>query len=201
MTRKRAVRTPAARRPHIAYRPKRDVDVEAPPPSSRRGPFGYRFATAAALVRLERLGVPQAQRIVSDWAKYVDTRMRQGKSPASTAEHIARFERQHLARPYARDPEKKTAARASRGGRDPDRRCPRGMTIQTLIFPKSWTPARASSWARGRGFTVSKIDETSTSLRIRQHDPSAFTKGSFRTISIGKTEIRAVVGCPRPGSA
>lgn len=165
---------------------------EAPPPSSRRGAGGYRFATTAALVRQERLGVPQAQRIVSDWSKYVDARRKEGRSASSTAEHIARFTRQHLARPYSRDPQQKA--------RDPKRkpsfrRCPRGMEVQTLIF-RGWTPARAQTWAREHDFRVTKIDQTPSSIRIRQRSPNDFVKSSFRTISMGTT-VRAVVGCPR----
>ena len=81
------------------------------PPSSRRGErVGYRFATAAALVRSARITPPEAQRMVNEWARYVRYRMLQGKTAESTARHLVRFESQRLARP-ARDPQRRSRSR------------------------------------------------------------------------------------------
>ena len=49
----------------------------------------YRFATAAALVRQERMTGPQARQAVQEASAIVDSRMRQGASPASTARYVA----------------------------------------------------------------------------------------------------------------
>ena len=94
----------------------------------------------------------------------------------------------------ARDP------RTRRRGEASFRRCGRGLEVQTLILPRErFTPSRARTWARSRGFRVMKIDETSRSLRIRQRNPKDFARDSFRTITLGDTDVRAVVGCPLPG--
>ena len=49
---------------------------------------------------------PEAQRLVEEWARYVNYRRRNHKTPQSTAEHIHRFETQRLAQPWGarRDP-------------------------------------------------------------------------------------------------
>lgn len=68
-------------------------------------------------------------------------------------------------------------------------------TVQTLILSKKrFKSAKAASkWVRDNGFKVHKIDETSTSYRFRQREPSKFIKGSFRTITL-TTGVKAVVG-------
>ena len=88
------------------------------PPSSRRGErVGYRFATAAALVRSARITPPEAQRMVNEWTRYVRYRMLQGKTPESTARHLVRFESQRLARP-ARDPRRSRSPSRKHSRRD-----------------------------------------------------------------------------------
>ena len=81
----------------------RDVDV--PPPSSRRvprTPGAYRFAVTTALVREHRMTDARAGRLVQKWERLVESRRADGRSPSSTAEHVARFESQHLVSPYPR---------------------------------------------------------------------------------------------------
>lgn len=74
---------------------------DAAPPSSRRvGPShsgGYRFAVTSALIRDHRMTDARAGRLTHRWQRLVETRMRAGKSPASTAEHVQRFEAQGIA--------------------------------------------------------------------------------------------------------
>ena len=78
------------------------------------------------------------------------------------------------------------------------KRCPRGMTVQTIIFPRStWSASSAREWARGHGFKAGKVDTTSGFYRFRQWPVSRFTKRSFRTIGFGRGGIQAVVGCPK----
>ena len=196
-----------------------------PKRSTRRDDTGprpsYRFATAVALVKQARLSPNEAERLVNAWSRYVRYRMQEGKSPESTAEHLVRFERQQLARPFAgngsqRDPQPRRNQRqnqnqnrsAKSSGETrisargiPFRVCPRGTRIQTLLFPADlYTAAQAERWAREHGFRVRKLDETQNYVRIRQEPVDLFAKGSFRTIDLRGIErhgIRAVIGCPR----
>jgi phage head maturation protease len=67
-------------------------------------------------------------------------------------------------------------------------------TIQTLIFDKGkFSQEEAQAWAKSHGFASSGVDETDSSYRIRQIDPSEFKEGSFRTISL-TGGVKAVVG-------
>lgn len=80
------------------------------------------------------------------------------------------------------------------------KRCHRGLEVQSLIFPGSWSTSRAIAWARAHGFRGDKTDVTGQSVRLRQRPPRSFTRGSFRTISLSRIEnVRAVVGCPKRG--
>ena len=68
-------------------------------------------------------------------------------------------------------------------------------TVQTLIFPRPrYSEARAKAWAHAKGYVARKTDITAKSIRLRQHPPSAFKKGSFRTITLGSSGVRAVIG-------
>lgn len=72
--------------------------------------------------------------------------------------------------------------------------------VQTLLFDKAvFTPATARAWAERHGYRAPKVDRgsaTATKLRIRQHAPGGFVKGSFRTVPFGDG-VSAVVGRPR----
>jgi hypothetical protein len=47
--------------------------------------------------------------------------------------------------------------------------------IQTLIFSKkNFTRESAIKWARDHDFKSNNVDETSTSFRLRQKEPTAF---------------------------
>lgn len=78
---------------------------------------------------------------------------------------------------------------------------PRDTTnVQTLLFDKAvFTPARARAWAERHGYRAPKVDAgsaTATKLRVRQHAPNGFFKGSFHTVPFGEG-VSAVVGRPR----
>lgn len=78
-------------------------------------------------------------------------------------------------------------------------KCPHSLVVQTLIFTKSlYEPHDVERWLREKGFSARRVEETGQSYRARQHDPSLFVKGSFRTISMGRgqSDVKAVVGCP-----
>lgn len=71
-----------------------------------------------------------------------------------------------------------------------------GSRVQTLIFPRSrFTPAEAKAWAHAHNFKAGKLDVTDQSIRIRQEDPSHFSR--MRTIRMGGSPVQAVVGFPR----
>lgn len=79
----------------------------------------------------------------------------------------------------------------------PARRFPRSTEVQTVIFDKDvFSRADAKEWAHDHGFLAGKIDEKENTFRMRQQDPSAFTHGTFRTISLTEG-VKAVVGMPR----
>lgn len=74
--------------------------------------------------------------------------------------------------------------------------------VQSLIFPKikRWTKSKAVAWAKSHGMRSDKVDETSTSFRLRQKPPGAFKK--HRTICLspgrdaaqGQCRVAAVLG-------
>ena len=73
--------------------------------------------------------------------------------------------------------------------------------IQTLIFDKArFTRQEAIEWAREHDFRTDKVDETSSSYRLRQKEPSEFLEGSFRTIEL-TTGVKAVIGRPKASKA
>lgn len=78
------------------------------------------------------------------------------------------------------------------------RRCGRGLRLQTVVFDRDAFPRSSSAlaWARRHGLKAAKIHTTGKSHRVRQESPTAFAKGSFRTIYF-RPGIAAVVGCPK----
>ena len=78
--------------------------------------------------------------------------------------------------------------------KNPTKQWTTGSEVQTLIFPKAqgFTRAQAKSWAKRNGFKYGKVDETGTSFRLRQREPGSFS--TMRTISMGDSGVKAVVG-------
>ncbi len=69
--------------------------------------------------------------------------------------------------------------------------------VQTLIFSKpKFDRAGAIKWAKDHDFRSDKVDETSTSFRLRQKNPGEFQEGSFRTIELADG-VKAVIGKPK----
>ena len=66
--------------------------------------LGFRFATAAALIDREGYTGEETEHLLREWERYARYAMMSGKSPVSTAEHLARFERYQRAAPLQRDP-------------------------------------------------------------------------------------------------
>lgn len=77
------------------------------------------------------------------------------------------------------------------------KRCPRGTTIQTLLFDKRhFTKTQAREWITKYGEAAGKADEKANFLRYRQRDPQDFEKGSLKTITLAP-DVKAVIGCPK----
>lgn len=69
--------------------------------------------------------------------------------------------------------------------------------VQTLLLDKdNFTRAQAVAWAKSHDFKASKVDSTASYWRIRQVDPAAFHKETFRTIDF-RPGVKAVVAVPR----
>ena len=66
--------------------------------------------------------------------------------------------------------------------------------VQTLILSKDDFRSRreAKRWAHAHGFRSGKVDETTDSYRLRQHAPSRYRRGTFRTITL-RPGVKAVV--------
>lgn len=100
------------------------------------------------------------------------------------------------------DPKPKPKAKR-RVARDPAfsgtsvvKECPIGTEIQTLILSQQmFNERQAAGWAKRHGFRVIKVDVTANNYRFRQHPPSNFRAGSFRTIRL-RPGVEAVIGCP-----
>lgn len=75
----------------------------------------------------------------------------------------------------------------------------RHQDLQTLIFKKeNFSRESAVKWAGDNGYRNSKVDETGSSYRLRQREPSDFEEGSFRSIPWPRNDpkegLTAVVG-------
>jgi hypothetical protein len=60
-----------------------------------------------------------------------------------------------------------------------------------------FTVEQARTWLRkhGKNYGVA-VDTTADFHRFRQADPGAFQAGSFRTISLGRSGVKAIIGRP-----
>ena len=77
---------------------------------------------------------------------------------------------------------------------------PHHTEVQSLLFHKAAFPVgKAKSWAKHHGFSYGRVDkggERANMLRLRQHDPSDYVPGSFRTIVL-TDGVEAVIGLPK----
>lgn len=79
------------------------------------------------------------------------------------------------------------------------KRFKRSTEVQTIMFQRDrWTPARARRWLVDHGYRAPKVDTTKDFYRYRQHPPWSYQKGTFRTISMGRGGIKAVIAVPKP---
>jgi hypothetical protein len=72
--------------------------------------------------------------------------------------------------------------------------CPSGSRVQSLIFPRHVGVGGARRWALAHGFSSRKADVTAHTIRLRQLDPRGFSR--LRTIDLGRSGVKAVVGWP-----
>lgn len=78
--------------------------------------------------------------------------------------------------------------------------------VQTLLFDERYfTPKEAKRWAKNHGFRYGKVDEggpSATFIRLRQHAPDEYRKGTLRTITLDADQtIKAVIGVPLRAAA
>jgi hypothetical protein len=84
------------------------------------------------------------------------------------------------------------------------RRFTRSTEVQSVLFDRRrWTVTAAKKWLRDHGYKVPAVDSTEEYHRFRQRPPFQFQKGTFRTISFGRTSegIKAVIAVPRSSSS
>lgn len=78
------------------------------------------------------------------------------------------------------------------------KRFKKSTEVQTVLFSRAkWTPARCREWLIDHGYRAPKVDTTKDYYRYRQHPPWNYQKGTFRTISLGRGGIKAVIAVPR----
>lgn len=66
--------------------------------------------------------------------------------------------------------------------------------VQSLLFGKdAFTVPKAKKWAASHGFKSGKVDVKPDTIRLRQKDPEAMKKKSFRTITL-RPGVKAVIG-------
>lgn len=66
---------------------------------------------------------------------------------------------------------------------------------QSIIFPReTWTVDAAKKWLRSHGKKAPAVDQTKDFLRFRQEDPDQFDKKTFRTIPLGRSGIKSIIG-------
>lgn len=97
---------------------------------------------------------------------------------------------------HPKKPAKKRARKAPKRDVSSSKTCGMGTEIQSLFLSQQhFTEKQAVGWAKRHGFRVIKVDVTANNYRFRQHPPSNFEPGSFRTIRI-RPGVGAVIGCP-----
>jgi len=102
-----------------------------------------------------------------------------------------------LVRPAMARTKRLTTRTVTVTSRDASKRtCGMSTEIQTLVLSQQmFTERQAVGWAKRHGFRVIKVDVTPNNYRFRQHPPSNFEPGSFRTIRL-RAGVEAVIGCP-----
>lgn len=74
----------------------------------------------------------------------------------------------------------------------------RGLEVQALLFPVfGWSPMEARAWALNNGYRALQIDQTDEHFRIRQGEPSAYKRASFRIVPL-KDGVQATLAAPTP---
>lgn len=191
-----------------------DVDVDIPGPTDIASQFSVQQplqpSVASALQAVSQVGTQQAQQIQAQ-QQFIPMPMQQPTKPsalkaampwligglaiAGVAAAIVFFgkKKDGDSGGYEENPKPRKKA----GGPPDIKRCPVGTEVQTLILDAGQFDKRdAVAWAREHDFKASKIHTTGQSHRIRQHLPTRYRAGSFKTITL-TDGVKAVIGCPR----
>jgi len=75
---------------------------------------------------------------------------------------------------------------------------PHHTEVQSLLFDKATFPVgKAKSWAKHHGYHYGRVEAGGGAmLRLRQHAPSDYVSGSFRTVVL-TDNVKAVIGLPK----
>lgn len=66
----------------------------------KQASVGYLIQVACCLHDEHGVSPSRAEQLVKKWCRLIDSRFRKGKDPKSTAEHVARFQRGRIVKPY-----------------------------------------------------------------------------------------------------
>lgn len=192
-----------------------DVDVEVPASTTD---IGSQFTTqtmqpsvASALQTVSQIGTQQAQQIQAQQAQQAFMQQQAAAQPkpsmmkaampwligglaiAGVAAAIVFLGKKKDGDSYEENPK----PRKKGDGLPGVKRCPVGTEVQTLILDAGIFDKRdAVTWAREHDFKAAKVHTTGQSHRIRQHLPTRYRAGSFKTITLTEG-VKAVIGCPR----
>ena len=192
------------------------TDARPSQPPRRRAPdpeLAYRARVAAELRRRYRVPGPQAERLVARWRRLVRLRMRERRSPASTAEHVRRFALQRAVRPHpgrderarlstARDPLTRAEAKrrakqlleAAEGG---DREAAQ-VLVDVLAYTKTPTLSEDLGLAlEGRAFYTTTLMpwnavDTARGDKVRPEDRERIVREALRRVRTSLLERRRV---------
>lgn len=177
--------------------------------------MGERIASSSTRAGASKLAKTWEVARQSSWRDpaYSETSPAKKRKPATKKRPGSRRDPRPLVPPKARrqsrrtagcscshpKPTKRAVARKPRKTpkRDAQRTCPIGTEVQTLVLSQQmFTERQATGWIKRHGFRLTKIDITPNNYRFRQHPPTNFRAGSFRTIRL-RPGVEAVIGCPQ----
>lgn len=88
----------------------------------------YRREVVALLAVGHRIPTTHGLRLLKKWDAYVQARWRQGRPPCNVADHLSKFERERIVKPY----------------RDPARRRGKTKTMSRLSFMRQMRPVKST---------------------------------------------------------
>ena len=71
---------------------------------------------------------------------------------------------------------------------------PSPAVVCSLMFgAERWTPKAAQIWARMNGYHAESVRHRGQIVRVENHNPALFERGTFRTVTLA-SDVRAIVG-------